>query len=795
ELAAAPQVEQAWHNGRSSTQYAFSADIQIKTIPLPTAGNIGRFSQTDSLYVEGTNNLAQNTIQMALWGGSVSVADRANAYQVRTQHGRTETRIGDGEWQTSNESAIAFATEGDFLAFLDVVQNVALATDRLPAAGEPACALLDCDHLAVYTFDLDSRAYAQKLTRISQQQLQRSGQLPPGATIQIPPHLANISGAGELWVDGRGLPVRQSVTIAMPPTPSADNRTETVMDIYFSGYQSDPPLFAALPGLDALSRSRARIELPTTSEVSMSMSLFTLAVLGMVILIRPGRRVRAAVTVVMLIAIILTPTLQVQAGALAMDRLSAKQANQAATDAAQAAGQKVLASQYAARFAAPYTPPRSVLNLPADAPTLQSTTLDSDGDGLTDSMEELIGTSPYSSDTDDDTISDSDEVYGFLYNNKRWYGNPLEADSNGDSIIDSMEWTPGAPDSDGDGTPDLYDDDDDNDGVPDDIDISRLVAGQDNMGNAVTFSRANPLQLTVDGLQTGSYTFVDLQLRPTDPDHLWYAYNVLNWPHDEKGNMQDWDGKTFFDHCVATGGGNCQMTPDANGDIKLVPMLEITVRDLNTLPAKADGSLDTELLANYNITVQPSGTLTDTYLVYARLNLVEESVTGNKVAFQTQLLYQPKATWNPQQVRMVWAVNALNEQYADPESAKARLAAQNGRGDNVVTVLHTYDDEFQLTGFNVREDRGVDMAIVYEDPALDPALNEDDALAQMTYGLENSFLTNRDCDFLDNQGQCVGNGRRDITIPEIYRRWNHATNSGITAGEMWGLDANYLNVS
>ena len=101
ELAAAAQVEQAWQNVRSSTQYAFSADIQIKTIPLPTAGNIGRFSQTDSLYVEGTNNLAQNTIQMALWGGSVSVADRANAYQVRTQHGRTETRIGDGDWQTS----------------------------------------------------------------------------------------------------------------------------------------------------------------------------------------------------------------------------------------------------------------------------------------------------------------------------------------------------------------------------------------------------------------------------------------------------------------------------------------------------------------------------------------------------------------------------------------------------------------------------------------------------------------------------------------------------------------------
>ena len=33
--------------------------------------------------------------------------------------------------------------------------------------------------------------------------------------------------------------------------------------------------------------------------------------------------------------------------------------------------------------------------------------------------------------------------------------------------------------------------------------------------------------------------------------------------------------KTFFDVCQQAGGTNCTMSPDANGDMKLVPMLEI----------------------------------------------------------------------------------------------------------------------------------------------------------------------------------------------------------------------------
>lgn len=366
------------------------------------------------------------------------------------------------------------------------------------------------------------------------------------------------------------------------------------------------------------------------------------------------------------------------------------------------------------------------------------------------------------------------------------------ADSNNDGRIDSLEWNPSAPDSDGDGTPDLYDFDDDGDGVPDDVDISPLVASKDNGGALVTFSEANPLNLTVSGLQANRYTYVSVQIRPTNPDYLWYAFNVLNWPKDEKGNMQDWDQKTFFDQCVATGGTNCKMTPDANGDIKLVPMLEVAVKDLSNLPRTAGGALDRGLLEKYSISVQPDGK--GGYYLYVPLNLAEDKTTGAKVAFNAQLLYQAGATWQPQQARLSWGVQVLREQYASADEAKKVLDAGSGRGANQVTFLHAYYDDFHLTGLNVREDRGVQMAIVFEDPATDNNAAEDDALLHMMTGLGDSYLINRDCDFVDNQGQCVGDGQRDITIPVIKQRWDRLSNSGITDGQRWGIPANRLRV-
>ena len=816
--AAASEVEKAWQNVYLSTRYTFAADIVIKTIPLPTTGNVGRFSRTNSLYLEGVNDRAGNSLEMALWGDGVSVTDRAAAYQVRVRNGRTETRAGGAEWQAGDNNITALAPDGDFLVFLDVAQNVTLADSAACAAlghaprsanttqeasvfSAPSAvewspgAAGDCNQLMVYTFDLNSRAYAEKLRSITERQMLRSGQLPAGASLQIPQHLTNIAGAGELWVDSRGLPVRQKVTMAIPAAAGSDNRSEVVMDIHFSDYQGYSNKLAVAPWLQPLARRVARLDLPSTSELGGNLALFSLILVALAVLVRPGRRTRLITTWGMLIAIVFTPSLQVHASSQAVTRASAQQA---AVEQAQSLEQNAQAIQDSVRAAGPYTPPAAALNLLASAslssvaPAAANTSLDSDGDGLTDAVEDLIGSSPFSKDSDLDGISDYNEVVGFVYGGKIWYGNPLWADSNMDDKIDSVEWNPAAPDSDGDGTPDLYDFDDDGDGVPDDVDISSLVASKDNGGALVTFSEANPLNLTVSGLQANRYTNVSVQIRPTNPDHLWYAFNVLNWPKDEKGAMQDWDGKTFFDHCVATGGVNCKMTPDANGDIKLIPMLEVAVSDLSNLPRTAAGALDRGLLDKYSISVQPAGN--GGYFLYAPLNLVKDKTTGQKVAFNAQLLYQTGATWQPQQARLSWGVQVLREQYASAHEAKKVLNAGSGMGANQATFLHAYYDDFHLTGLNVREDRGVQMAIVYEDPATDSDVMEDDALLHMMTGLGNSYLINRDCDFVDNQGQCVGDGQRDITIPVIKQRWDRMVNSGITEGQRWGIPANRLRV-
>ena len=157
------------------------------------------------------------------------------------------------------------------------------------------------------------------------------------------------------------------------------------------------------------------------------------------------------------------------------------------------------------------------------------------------------------------------------------------------------------------------------------------------------------------------------------------------------------------------------------------------------------------------MSLQPAGD--GSYLIYAPLNLVEDQATGSKVAFQAQLIYQAGASWTPQQMRLVWAVNVLQEQYSNPDDLRA--AKQNGTAaaNNSVTILHTYNEDFQLTGLNVREDRGVKMAVVYEDPATDTALNDDDALIHLANGLEAIYFDNRDCDLVDNNGACMGDGR------------------------------------
>lgn len=85
-------------------------------------------------------------------------------------------------------------------------------------------------------------------------------------------------------------------------------------------------------------------------------------------------------------------------------------------------------------------------------PAIDPKTIDTDGDGLTDSEEQQYGTDPQKKDTDDDGLSDYDEV-------RKYRTNPLLADTDGDGLSDGDEvlkhrTDPLKVDTDGDGLSD-----------------------------------------------------------------------------------------------------------------------------------------------------------------------------------------------------------------------------------------------------------------------------------------------------------------------------------------------------
>jgi hypothetical protein len=116
----------------------------------------------------------------------------------------------------------------------------------------------------------------------------------------------------------------------------------------------------------------------------------------------------------------------------------------------------------------PATPPPA----PTEAPPAD--TADDDGDGLTNTQEAQIGTDPANPDTDDDGISDGQEVSvigtnplvqdtdgDLLYDGGEliYTSDPLNPDTDGDGVSDGnevyiYETNPVAADTDGDGTPD-----------------------------------------------------------------------------------------------------------------------------------------------------------------------------------------------------------------------------------------------------------------------------------------------------------------------------------------------------
>jgi PKD repeat protein len=171
--------------------------------------------------------------------------------------------------------------------------------------------------------------------------------------------------------------------------------------------------------------------------------------------------------------------------------------------------------------------------------------LDEDGDGLTNSEENAIGTDPHNPDTDGDGLTDREEVEGYTYDGypaHEDYGqhvdsNPLNPDTDGDGLTDEEELglrthpRDADTDDDGlldgeepgiDGTTDALDPDSDDDGLLD--------------GQEVNGSLTDPLNPDTDGDGIGDYTEVD---EDNDPNN---ALTAANHPDTDNDGISDaWD--------------------------------------------------------------------------------------------------------------------------------------------------------------------------------------------------------------------------------------------------------------
>ncbi len=787
------ELQEVWQRVRQAGAYAFNADLTQTLTPLPTVKNAGRDSKESRIYLEGQTDLVEETLSLTMWSGGGSVLSPETGMQMKVKDGKAFARQGDQPWESIEDFSGTIAPGGDFLAYVAAAENV--------VKSEPQQQLTPSGEITYvrYTFDINGRRFAEYMRKQMTQQLAANGELPPGVTFDLPQIYTAMNGHGELWVGENGLPIHQLFELQFPETQD-DHTISARAEVNFSNFQSATPVAAGSFFDQALGK------ITVNNPQLLWPGMWLLAVLVMVLVAslikRPDSRyVHGAVALTVISSMLLTPLLtSFQVAAFQDSQLERHRESDV---------QEAQEESEAALFAPGFDPlanPLSKKRIERAISEIDTTTTtqtannekglssctsnpsaDDDGDKLTNLEECLLGTLPDFADTDQDMVDDYTEVNGFRMAGsdntvQTWYSNPNDADSNRDGIADGKEWHLDAnndnlpDDTDGDGTPDLWDLDNDGDGVPDNLDLSPYYTSKGSQ----TFSGSHPFQLIVDDLSTGEIAKVEFQLTPTDADHLWYAMNVFDWPdNDQQGQIQDADGKTFFDLDPSLA-----RSPNDNGDMRLIPMLEIEIT------GAPDNLPSTDLLHQFGIAVQK--TSANTQVAYVPAQLVTDTTGEKNVAFYGRMYYKAASTWgNAQQVRLVWVVQALVDKC---KTYKNNVCTEYSQY-NDLQIVQTYDDEWTLTGLSVSEDKEAEMAIIYEDPAVaNDAPLYMNTLYQLFYGLDHTFLAGADCDSLDSNGDCVGNGSLDFTVDEIARRFNHADNSSVSEEDRWGLD-NVLTVS
>ncbi|HSH01807.1 MAG TPA: LamG-like jellyroll fold domain-containing protein [Anaerolineae bacterium] len=829
-------LQQAHQQIAHSEQYEFTTRIEQKSYPLPSLSNSGRQPQVDVMSVAGTIAVERDEADFTIWQNEIGAVEAGLQFR-RVDGSWSERRFG-GEWEERGEVLTGLLDGGNPLLFLQTATDVTLVGREERQLGAYQ---LSYDK---YQFDIDSRAYAEIMETQWEAYIQQYGAPPAGVERQIRQYYSRMKGYGEAWLDDEGQLVRL-VTYLDFPAQGEEGRVVATIKTDISGVVTSQTSKGLLGGGKLWREAGQMVGAVVVAERGTAVFLL-ICIWGLVFIRRHGqkRSFHAGLVSFIIVSMVAGPVVQSWQTAGFYAAVGAVEAAEAAEREREQKQAEALAEVTEVSWNPHQVPGEQLVErerVAAEAPiarantrivatnTLTDTTdtdgdglidtdeaywgtcsgaagdenctgvavaTDTDGDGLSDGVEvNDLGINPLTDDSDGDGINDKDEVSGFSYGGQTWYSNPLAMDTNEDGLVDSYEcrartayagvdYDPNAvcPDTDGDGIPDLFDEDNDGDGLADGVDGSPFTY----MSNY--FDKDDVLALVVDNLAVDQVTFVDLQLMPENKSNLYLHSHVLDWPsNDTKGQIVRYNNTTWANS------NNLDLRSTAanagNGDIRLMPMLEVTMPYTDghyaNLPVLASAPstrstndevadwLDSEVLEPFSINVTEDDA--DNLVTYLPLTTVTDDY-DNTVAFGARMVYRPsqgtdgRADWGEaHQFRLVWLVQMITDACpaGSREVGPKCFTSSNLLVDreDEVEIIHLYYDRWQLTGLNVSEELGLDAAIVYEDPAVDPVLEADDQLWVTSWNLANSFLRGRDCQLVAET--CTSDGNRDVTVANL----------------------------
>ena len=309
-------------------------------------------------------------------------------------------------------------------------------------------------------------------------------------------------------------------------------------------------------------------------------------------------------------------------------------------------------------------------------------------------------------------LPDSFEVTNFTVGGKQWSLNPTKTDSNDDGLNDFIELPPtdvqltinnvitttkvgAAPvntasasryDWDNDGMPNVWDDDNDGDGVIDSLDLSPFGVG----------SQQKEFRISSKG---GGYTgtqYIEVQLQPQDLSHLRYGLTAFDWPKDEKGAMKDYEGV-------------------GKGLVRLQPFMEVIVNE---------AAMPRTYAKDYGVSVREDFVSSGYKSFYVGLQPIGNGGAIN--AFYSKIAFAPgELNSIDLRARLVWFVQG------DSQTNISGTITSNS------TLLHVYKDETaRVTGLKITKSEQAETLIV-GDPN---SPQEDRYLAAAAVGMNMFYL-------------------------------------------------------